>query len=267
MPGGLELVRDGAVFQVILDRPQRLNALDGALRLGIAETMHVASSDDSVGAIVITGRGDRAFCAGQDLNESAELGAEAGPAWMETWKRFFAGISGCTKPIVAAVNGTAAGAGLQLMLMADVRLAVPGARLLMAEVNVGLPAIAGSCLLDIHLGQSRMRDLVLSGDAFTAEQAKSWGLVQEICPREALSTRAREMATVLAGKPPLAMKLTVGFLRNRLRERLAEAERAAAAYQSEAIASGQPQRAMQQFLAAKAAAAQSDEEKSETGRV
>ena len=267
MPGGLELVRDGAVLQVILDRPQRLNALDGALRLGIAETMHEASSDDSLGAIVITGRGDRAFCAGQDLNESAELQAEAAPAWMETWKRFFTGISGCTKPIVAAVNGTAAGAGLQLMLMADVRLAVPGARLLMAEVNVGLPAIAGSCLLDIHLGQSRMRDLVLSGDAFTAEQAKSWGLVQEICPREALSTRAREMATVLAGKPPLAMKLTVGFLRNRLRERLAEAERAAAAYQSEAIASGQPQRAMQQFLAAKAAAAQGDEEKSKTGRV
>ena len=241
-----------AVLWVTLNRPERLNALDAEMRQTVTEAMDLASREDAVRAVIFTGSGERAFCAGQDLTESAKLGGTGGGAWMDTWRRFFSGVSGCTKPIVAAINGTAAGAGLQLALMADIRLAVPSARLLMAEVNVGLPAIAGSCLLDIHLGQSRMRDLVLTGRAFSAEEAMEWGLIHALCAPADLGERAALLARTLAGKPPVAMRLTLAFLRGRLRQRLAVAEQAAVAYQAEAIATGEPQAAMQRFLAAKA---------------
>lgn len=251
MPSGVALERRDSILWVTLDRPQRLNALDAGARALIVDGLESASESNEVRAVVITGRGDRAFCAGQDLNESSALAPDAGEDWMDTWRRFFSGVSDCRKPIVAAINGVAAGAGLQLALMAHLRLAVPAARMLMAEVNVGLPAIAGSCLLDAHLGQSRMRELVLTGRAFTADEAAAWGLVHELCGPDQLVSRAQAAAEMLAAKPPVAMALNLSFFRDLLRARLSEAEEKAAVYQSEAIATGEPQVAMQQFLAAR----------------
>ena len=231
-----------------LSREARLNALNTATRARLCEVMEAASSDDGVAVIVLTGAGERAFCAGQDLNESAALSAEAGEAWMATWSRFFESVSSCTKPIVAAVNGVAAGAGLQLALMADLRIAVPEARLLMAEVNVGLPAIVGAYLLNLHLGQSRMRELVLTGRAMSAEEALTAGVVHRIVPRAGLADAAMGVAQDLADKPPTARRLTLGNLRLALRAGLAEAEAAAESYQTRAIATGEPQAAMAGFL-------------------
>lgn len=225
-----------------------MNALDAAMRARLCDILDTASADEATAAVVLTGAGDRAFCAGQDLHESAALAADAGEAWMATWKRFFESVSTCSKPIVAAVNGVAAGAGLQLALMADMRIAVPGARLLMAEANVGLPAIVGSYLLDLHLGQSRMRELVLTGRTMSAEEAHAAGLVHRIVSRDALAGEAMTMARELAAKPPTALRLTLGNLRGALRSGLAEAEAAAGDYQTRAIATGEPQAAMAGFL-------------------
>jgi enoyl-CoA hydratase/carnithine racemase len=119
----------------------------------------------------------------------------------------------------------------------------------MAEVNVGLPAIVGAYLLSIHLGLSRAVDLVLSGRTVLAEQAHQWGLVHALAEPEQLPARADAMARSLADKPPTAMRLTLANLRRALRQGLADAEVAAARYQSEAIATGSPQMAMERFLA------------------
>ncbi|MFC4352242.1 enoyl-CoA hydratase/isomerase family protein [Fodinicurvata halophila] len=248
---GVELERKGSLLCLTLNREERLNALDTDMRTAIAEALNAASEDDEVRAVVLTGKGARAFCAGQDLHESQQLSPEAGDAWMDTWQRFFAAVSQCRKPIVAAVNGTAAGAGLQLALMADLRVAVPTARFLMAEINVGLPAIAGSYLLQTHLGQARMRELVLTGRVFTAEEASEWGLVQETRPPDQLLERAEAMALHLAEKPPVAMRLTLEMLRGMMRRGLSEAETAAVQYQSEAIATGEPQAQMARFFEAR----------------
>jgi enoyl-CoA hydratase/carnithine racemase len=241
--------QQGGVLTVTLDRPERLNALNAELRTSLCDLLIGASEDRRVLAIVITGAGQRAFCAGQDLTESAALAASAGPEWMAGWRRYFDAVSSCQKPIVAAINGVAAGAGLQTALMADLRVAVPTARLLMAEVDVGLPAIVGAYLLSVHLGMSRAVDLVLSGRTVLAEQANRWGLVHGLAEPGELAVRAEAMARNLAGKPPNAMRLTLGNLRSALRLGLAEAEGAAERYQSEAIATGSPQVAMERFLA------------------
>ena len=239
--------QDG-VLTITLNRPERLNALNAELRTALCDLLAHAAEQRRARAIVITGAGDRAFCAGQDLTESVALAAGAGPEWMAGWRRYFEALSTCPIPIVAAINGVAAGAGLETALLADIRIARPDARLVMAEVDVGLPAIVGGCLLAIHLGRSRAADLVLSGRTVLCEEAHQWGLVHELAEPEHLAGRADAIARSLAEKPPNAMRLTLGNLRSALRRDLAEAEAAAERYQSEAIASGDPQQAMARFL-------------------
>ncbi|MET4808268.1 enoyl-CoA hydratase/isomerase family protein [Limibacillus sp. MBR-115] len=248
MKGGVIANKEGSLLWVTISRPERLNALDAAARDQIVESLDFASRSQDIRAIVITGAGNRAFCAGQDLNESAALGHSDGDRWMAGWRRFFEGVSQCTKPMVAAINGTAAGAGLQLALMADIRIAVPSARLLMAEANVGLPAIVGSYLLSIHLGQSRMRELVLTGRIFHAEEAQEWGLIHRLSEPDQLVAEARTVAAEIAEKAPTAMALTHRFLHSLASSGLGDAEAKAAKYQAEAIRTGQPQAAMEQFL-------------------
>jgi enoyl-CoA hydratase/carnithine racemase len=242
----------GAVRILTLNRPERLNALDTPARRALAAHLAEAQAADTVRALILTGAGERAFCAGQDLHEGAGLQDQDAAAWMASWKGYFAALSRFTKPIVVAVNGVAAGAGFQTALMGDLRLAAPSARFIMAEVDVGLPAITGGHLLQLHLGLSRAVELVLSGRAVAAAEAQRIGLVNEVVPADRLIDRALAVAGSLADKPPVAMRLNLERFRALLRADLEEAEDAAVAYQSEAVATGEPQRAMEAFLAARA---------------
>ncbi len=246
---GLSVSRgDDRVAVLALDRPNVLNALDTATRLAVVDALDACALDPAVAAVVMTGTGDRAYCAGQDVRESAALAPDDGPRWMASWEAYFAAVSSFPKPIVHAVNGVAAGGGLETLFMGDVRLAVPGARFVMAEIDIGLPAIVGSALLLAHVGLSRTTELVLSGRTFGAEEARHAGIVHEIVAPDRLMARARGRAAELAGKPPFALALDLREFRAQLRRILGEAERAAVAFQSEAIATGEPQRAMARFL-------------------
>lgn len=246
---GLSVSRgDDRIVVLALDRPTVLNALDTATRLAVVEALGTCVRDPQVAAVVLTGRGDRAYCAGQDVNESAALGRDDGPRWMASWEAYFAALSTFPKPIVHALNGVAAGGGLETALMGDVRVAVPSARFLMAEIDIGLPAIVGGALLLAHLGLSRTTELVLSGRTLAADEACHVGLVHEVVPPDRLLARAHARAAELAAKPPVALSLDLRWFRARLAARLREASRAAVAYQSEAIATGEPQQAMARFL-------------------
>ncbi len=245
----LSMTQEGPVRCLVLNRPDRLNALDTGLRRRVADALNEASDDGDVRALVLTGAGERAFCAGQDLQESAEIDPAAGRHWMASWKAYFQALCACKKPIVVALNGVAAGAGLQTALLGDLRIGVAQARLIMAEVDVGLPAITGSFLLTQHLGASRAMELLLSGRAMPAEEARAVGLLSEIVAPDLMAGRARELAQELAAKPPCAMRLTLANLRRSIAEGMEEAEDAAVAYQSEAVATGEPQKVMAAFLA------------------
>lgn len=127
----VETRHEDAVLTVQLNRPARLNALDAPLRRSVCDILDQVASDDTIRVVVLTGSGERAFCAGQDLSESAGLAEGAGPEWMAGWRAYFHAFARFPKPIVAAINGVAAGAGLQTALLADIRIAVPAARLVM----------------------------------------------------------------------------------------------------------------------------------------
>lgn len=246
---GLDIARAGDGIAVLtFNRPAALNALDTAARFAVVAALDEFARDAKIAAVIFTGAGARGYCAGQDVKESAALGPQDGPRWMESWKAYFAAVSSFPKPIIHAINGVAAGAGLETVLMGDVRVAVPEARFIMAEVDIGLPAIVGGHLLKIHLGLSRMTELVLTGRTIGANEALAIGIVHEIAPRDRLMARARARAAELAAKPPQALALNLRVFREELRRGLSVAEAQSAAYQSEAIATGEPQQAMAQFL-------------------
>lgn len=246
---GLLVDREDGIAIATFNRPAALNALDTATRLALVEALARLAGDASISAVVITGAGERGYCAGQDIRESAALGPGDGARWMDSWRAYFAAVSSFAKPIVHAINGVAAGAGFETVLLGDIRVAAPHARFIMAEIDIGLPAVVGGFLLKTHLGLSRMTELVLTGRTITAEEARQIGVVHEIVPAAELLACAKKRARELADKPRVALALTLGELRAGLCRGLSEAAAASAAYQSEAIATGEPQRAMADFLA------------------
>jgi enoyl-CoA hydratase/carnithine racemase len=247
----LVVERDGPVAVLAFNRPASLNALDTPARRAVCAALAELAADPDTGAVIFTGTGERAFCAGQDVRESEALGPGDGARWMESWTAYFSAVSSFPKPVIHAINGVAAGAGFETALIGDVRLAVPGARFIMAEIDIGLPAIVGGFLLQTQLGLSRATEMVLSGRAMYAEEARQAGIVHEIVAPADLIARAKARARELAAKPPKALALTLQNFRRQFRQGLAKAEAASEAYQAEAIATGEPQRAMARFLAKK----------------
>jgi enoyl-CoA hydratase/carnithine racemase len=237
-----------------LNRPSCLNALDRGLRDAIIATLARLAADPAVRVVTFTGAGERAFCAGQDLNESAGLGDAAEGDWIGSWRRFFDAFLDFPKPMVAALNGVTAGGGLEIAMMCDLRIAVPEARLIVAEIDVGLPTVLGGHWLSALVFDSRACELVLSGRSVPASEAHQMGLVHELVPGNALASRTRSLAAALAAKPARAMALNVARFRSLRREAM-ERDRvyeALQSYQREAVASGEPGRVMKEFLAARA---------------
>ena len=245
---GLLVDREDGIAIATFNRPSALNALDTATRLAMVEALAQLAGDASISAIVITGAGERGYCAGQDIRESAALGREGGARWMESWRAYFAAVASFPKPIVHAINGVAAGAGFETVLMGDIRIAAPHARFIMAEIDIGLPAIVGGFLLKTHLGLSRTTELVLTGRTITADEARGFGLVHDVVAAPELLAAAKRRAQELAAKPPVALALTLGEFRAALCRGLSAAVAASVRYQSEAIATGAPQLAMAGFL-------------------
>jgi enoyl-CoA hydratase/carnithine racemase len=253
-PSPLRVEALGNVRRLTLNRPERLNALDAALRQALIDALHAAEADTAVRALLITGAGDRAFCAGQDINESERLGDDNSETWLESWRSFFDAFANFPKPIVAAVNGVAAGGGFEIAMMAHVRIAAPDARFLMAEIDIGLPCIVGSFLVQEHLFFSRMVEILLSGRSLPAREAHAVGMVHRIAPRGRLAAAALKAAAELAAKPPVAMGLNIqrfNALRRAAMDRLG-VEEALHRLHSEALQSGEPQRVMAAFLAERA---------------
>jgi 2-(1,2-epoxy-1,2-dihydrophenyl)acetyl-CoA isomerase len=196
---------DGAVLTLTLNRPEALNALNRETTGGLRTALEGAGRDAGVGAIILTGSG-RAFCAGADLKDvnarsntgDDDLGADL----RANYTPMIRAIRACPKPVIAAINGTAAGAGLSLALACDLRLAATGAQLIVVFVRVGLVPDAGSLFfLTRMLGLSKATELAMTGDPLSAEDAHRLGLVAAVVPADQLMATARERAQRLADGP------------------------------------------------------------------
>jgi 2-(1,2-epoxy-1,2-dihydrophenyl)acetyl-CoA isomerase len=191
------------VLTLTLNRPERLNALTGDLLDSLAAALRSAASDDSLRAVVVTGAG-RAFCSGLDLKAAAEAAAsvDVRRELADHYAPVIRTMRDMPKPVIAAVNGPAAGAGFSLALAADLRIAAESASFVMAFVRIGLVPDAGSTyLLPRLIGPARAAELMMLGDAVDTQRALDIGLVSRVVPDAELLPAALAIASRLAAGP------------------------------------------------------------------
>jgi len=237
---------------VRLNRPSAMNAINADLRSLLTRTLGELDRGSDADAIVLTGAGDRAFCAGQDLDESATMDTRTLADWLNRQHAMYQAVRDVDKPIVAAINGTAVGAGFQIALMCDLRVAHATLRMGQPEVKAGLASIVGSYLLSLQIGHSLNQQLSLTGELMTGERASQLGLVNDLVAAEQVLPRAMERARALADLPVTALRATKRRFRERTQPGFDEACSAGIRYQLECYSSGEPTRVMQAFLARRA---------------
>ena len=207
----VETARDGAVLTITLNRPDVLNAFNGAMHKALAGALKEAR-DALVRAVVITGAG-RGFCVGQDLTEFREAPGDIGDRLRSTYHPNLLAVRALDKPVIAAVNGAAAGAGMSFACACDVRIAADSAVFVPAFVNIGLvPDSGGTFFVTRLLGYARALEWLCSGRRLSAAEAHAWGLVSEVVDADAFPARAAEVAAELAALPTQAIAMTKRLL-------------------------------------------------------
>jgi len=238
----VEASRDGAVLTITLNRPDVLNAFNTQMHRALAAALRDAR-DGGVRAVVITGAG-RGFCVGQDLTEFREAPGDIGSRLRDNYHPNIRAIRALEKPVIAAVNGAAAGAGMSLACACDLRLAADSASFVPAFINIGLiPDSGGSYFVSRILGPARAFEWLASGKRLTAAEAHAWGLVSEVVELDALASRTAELAAQLAELPTRGVGMTKRLLDHAvtasLEEQLErEAQLQAAATQTEDFKEG-----------------------------
>ncbi len=240
---------EGPVLKITLYRPQVLNAWNAAMREELIEALTEAEDDEAVRAVILTGAGDRAFGAGQDLNETKSFDADRAEVWIGEWEKLYNRFRTLSKPIIAALNGVAAGSAFQVALLCDLRVGHAGVRMGQPEINSGIPSTTGPWIMREMLGMARTIDLTLTGRLMNADEAERIGLINRLVPQEQVAEEAMKLALELASKPPVAMRLDRQRFREMTEPNLQDALSAGIRIQREAYATGEPARMMEAFLA------------------
>ncbi|HZS45035.1 MAG TPA: enoyl-CoA hydratase-related protein [Blastocatellia bacterium] len=205
------LEKQDRIATITLNRPEKLNAFAGRMRDELAEAIEDAGQDNAIRVVVITGAG-KAFCSGADLTRTVELAKDKDSAafrsLLEAGRRVVSDIRQMPKPVIASINGAAAGAGLNLALACDIRLASATAKFSQAFVKIGLhPDWGGTFFLPRLIGTAKSCELMFTGDAIDAATAERLGIINRAVPPEELQTATKELASKLSAAPPLAIAM------------------------------------------------------------
>jgi enoyl-CoA hydratase len=206
---GLAVEHRDRVLYLTLDRPERMNALSSELQADLIEAVDSASRDPDVWAVLVTGAGDRAFCAGVDLKEireSDESGRAPRHPMRGLRRNVFEAVLECERPVVAALNGWTVGGGLELALDCDVRLAADTARLMLPEAKRGMGANFAAQLLPRIAPLGVAFELLYLGDEITAEEAARFGIVNHVYPAAELAAAAEGFVRKLVANAPLTLR-------------------------------------------------------------
>jgi enoyl-CoA hydratase len=215
--------------------------------------LEAAEADENICAIVMTGSGDRAFCAGQDLNETKTFNPDRAEEWMKEWDRLYDLIRSLSKPLVMSLNGLAAGSGFQVALLGDFRIGHAGVMMGQPEINSGIASVTGPWIMREILGLARTIDLTLSGRMMDAQECHAIGIINRLVPATEVLPEAMALARELAEKPPVAMRLNKARFREVTEASFRECIAAGIRNQRIAYGTGEPGREMEKFLAARAA--------------
>jgi enoyl-CoA hydratase len=203
--------RTGFIAIITLNRPEKLNSVTPEMAAAIVEMVSECNRDDEIRAVVLTGAGDRAFCAGSDIRELDDYPT---PWAFRNRPDYCDSIRALSKPTIAAVNGYALGGGLELALSCDIRLASSNAQFGAAEIKLGWIGGGGvSFLLTHSIGPSNAALMLYTGDPISAQKAEAWGLVSEVIPPADLQQRAVELAQTISARAPIAARTAKDNLR------------------------------------------------------
>lgn len=204
---GVSVERRGALAVWTIDRPARMNALSRAVVRELGRLAREAADDRGLRAVVLTGAGDRAFCAGADLKERQSMDVEEVRDFLSLYRVAFEAIDSLPKPVVAAINGVAFGGGLELALACDLRVLAPTAKVGLTETSLGIiPGAGGTQRLTRLVGPARAKELILLARRLDAQEALALGLVHRVASdgQSALEC-ALELAEPLVNGAPIAL--------------------------------------------------------------
>lgn len=200
-------IRD-SIATITLNRPRFLNALNSELREGLTAQFKKLTIDDAVRVVVMRGEG-RAFCAGQDQNESITMKADTSKLRIAEYCRLYETVRATGKPVIAQVHGYAMGAGLQLALLADLNIVASTAKLGMPEMERAAPCITGSTLMWPLIGPSEAKRLILTAEHISAEEALRIHLIQKVVDDDKLGAEVNALAKKVAAWPLEAVRQTM----------------------------------------------------------
>lgn len=243
---------DGDILILTLNRPSRLNALSEDLRIALTGALEAAADRGDVAGVVLTGAGERAFSAGQDLDEAQAFTAATIGGHFRRLGRLYQAIRVLPKPVGFALNGVTAGFGFQSALHGDIRVAHAGVKLSQPEVRAGIPSVMGLWIIMESVGLPRAVELSLTCRAVPAPELQAWGAIDAVTPPDRVLPETLARVRALAAKPRRA------FAASKLNlARLTQADydatiEAAVRIQAAAFETGEPQRVAAAFLAARA---------------
>ncbi|MDY6790462.1 MAG: enoyl-CoA hydratase-related protein [Thermodesulfobacteriota bacterium] len=193
---------------IALNRPEVLNAKNEILRRELSTAADMAGRDDEVHVIVITGTGEKAFCAGADINMFTEWNTADAIASIKSEKREVQNVRELIKPVIAMVNGLALGGGCELALACDIIVASEKARFGLPEVSVGvIPGGGGTQVLPRLVGEKKAKELILTGDLISAEEALSLGMINKVVSHDQLRDAVEKIARKIRAKSPVILEL------------------------------------------------------------
>ncbi len=220
------ITRDERIATITIDRQKKLNALNPEVIDELGEAFRSLENDDAIGAVILTGAGEKAFVAGADIGVLAEMDSLSGVEVSRQGQEVFRAIESFPKPVIAAVGGYALGGGCELALACHLRIASDNARFGLPEVGLGIiPGYGGTIRLARIVGLGRALELTLTGEMIGAEKAEAMGLVNAVVPQAELMDRARTMAGTIASKAPVALRMALESVYQALDSSTAEALR------------------------------------------
>jgi enoyl-CoA hydratase len=206
---GLRLHLDGPIATITLDRPEKLNAVTPEMLEGLEAALASLEADDAIRVVVLTGSGDRAFCAGADINAWASLAPiDMWRTWVRSGHRVMDRLEGLRQPTIAALHGIAYGGGLELALACDLRIAADTVKVAAPEVGIGtIPGWGMTTRLAVVAGPARAKQMILSGEPVDALRAEAWGVLSEVVPAAELQDAVRRTAERIAAQAPVAVQV------------------------------------------------------------
>lgn len=205
---------DGELAVLTVDRPDKLNALDYEMILALERAVMMIEQDKSVRVAIMTGAGDRSFCAGGDIAAWGEFAArDFGQAWVRHGHRAFDALARLRQPLIAALNGHILGGGLELAACADFRIAEQHIRVGQPETGLGIiPGWSGTQRAVRRFGHQRIRRMSLLGEIYNAEEALAHGLVDKVVTKGGSLTEARRWAGDICSRGPIALELVKALI-------------------------------------------------------